>query len=689
MDTSWSNFLFQTPAAQSQSEADMLPELSGSNPSPHDDHLAPPPSTVDTAALSEDPPAVKPLSKVGRPVHVCATCSKQFKNSYNLRRHQSVHTGVRMKDRAAREKGAVPLSLLHLTLPPPAAAAPEPLPSRSNQQAQPLAVSVAPATVTTAAPPQPIQAALVVISPSPPRSVTAAASQVRKNHPCEACGKAFRDVYHLNRHRLSHSDEKPYSCPVCQQRFKRKDRMSYHVRSHQGSVEKPYICPHCAKAFSRPDHLNSHVRQVHSTERPFKCTTCSSAFATRDRLRAHLIRHEEKVPCHICGKLLSAAYITDHMRVHNQAQHHACHLCNRSRHGPARTTASRCAEEEADVFKNLVSWQEVLSALDILQPPQIDCFEEIYVLTDLMRRRLPKSIVSPHLTTSPPRTSMYFLYQILRGLKYLHSAGILHRDIKPGNLLVNSNCLLKICDFGLARVEEPDPSRHMTQEVVTQYYRAPEVLMGSRHYGSAIDVWSVGCIFAELLGRRILFQAQSPIQQLDLITDLLGTPPLSAMASACEGARAHILRGPHKPPSLSVLYMLSDAATHEAVHLLCRMLVFDPAKRISGSDALSHPYLDEGRLRYHTCMCQCCYSVPSGRVYTRDFEPPAERPFSHSYENSLLSVWQGKELIHRFITEHQQGKRVPLCINPQSAAFKTFIRSTAWHSSKVSRKEER
>ena len=66
------------------------------------------------------------------------------------------------------------------------------------------------------------------------------------------------------------------------------------------------------------------------------------------------------------------------------------------------------------------------------------------------------------------------------------------------------------------------------------------------------------------------------------------------------------------------------------------------AKRISGSDALSHPYLDEGRLRYHTCMCQCCYSVPSGRVYTRDFEPPAERPFSHSYENSLLSVWQGK-----------------------------------------------
>ncbi|KAF0033158.1 hypothetical protein F2P81_015448 [Scophthalmus maximus] len=155
-----------------------------------------------------------------------------------------------------------------------------------------------------------------------------------------------------------------------------------------------------------------------------------------------------------------------------------------------------------------------------------------------------------------------------------------------------------------------------------------------------------------------------------------GTPrhPTALGGSAGGGAAVpQPYSNPASEPSLSVLYMLSDGATHEAVHLLCRMLVFDPAKRISGSDALSHPYLDEGRLRYHTCMCQCCYSVPSGRVYTRDFEPVAERPFSHSYENSLLSVWQGKELIHRFITEHQQGKRVPLCINPQSAAFKTFI----------------
>ncbi|XP_007573469.1 serine/threonine-protein kinase NLK isoform X4 [Poecilia formosa] len=349
-----------------------------------------------------------------------------------------------------------------------------------------------------------------------------------------------------------------------------------------------------------------------------------------------------------------------------------------------------------NVFQNLVSCkrvfrelkmlcffkhENVLSALDILQPPHIDYFEEIYVVTELMQSDLHKIIVSPQPLSSDH--AKVFLYQILRGLKYLHSAGILHRDIKPGNLLVNSNCVLKICDFGLARVEELDESRHMTQEVVTQYYRAPEILMGSRHYSNSIDIWSVGCIFAELLGRRILFQAQSPIQQLDLITDLLGTPSMEAMRTACEGARAHILRGTHKQPSLPVLYTLSSQATHEAVHLLCRMLVFDPSKRISAKDALAHPYLDEGRLRYHTCMCKCCYTTSSGRVYTSDFEPVTNSKFDDGFEKNLTSVRQVKEIIHQFILEQQKGSRVPLCINPQSAAFKSFISSTVAQPSEM------
>ncbi|XP_070847084.1 myc-associated zinc finger protein isoform X2 [Chaetodon trifascialis] len=379
MDAAWSNFLFQNTPTQNQVEgslqSELMPVHTSSPQTPPTEHIAQPPSTVDTAALSEEPlpgektghveanHGLKPVSRPARVPHICAICNKQFKNNYNLRRHQSVHTGVRMKDRAREqaegakegaagqvavavaapsamavgaggrvERPAVPLSLLHLSAPPPLAPpgvlAGAQQPPLGSQDGEGVPMPNVMASVNPHAPPP--AAVVMATGATVQRPSNPNPNPVRKNHACETCGKAFRDVYHLNRHRLSHSDEKPFSCPICQQRFKRKDRMSHHVRSHQGGVEKPYVCPHCGKAFSRPDHLNSHVRQVHSSERPFKCPTCESSFATKDRLRAHMIRHEEKVPCHICGKLLSAAYITDHMRVHNQSQHHACHLCNRS-----------------------------------------------------------------------------------------------------------------------------------------------------------------------------------------------------------------------------------------------------------------------------------------------------------------------------------------------------------------------
>ncbi|XP_062870270.1 vascular endothelial zinc finger 1 isoform X2 [Trichomycterus rosablanca] len=265
-------------------------------------------------------PIIKKEPKSKTPF-ICGYCNKAFRDSYHLRRHESCHTGVKMVSR--------PKKTVHTTAPTMV-----PLLSsmtrENNNNVNPSYILTTAATSISGGVGTMVQTpAGAVCQPSAPKKP---AKPVKKNHGCEMCGKAFRDVYHLNRHKLSHSDEKPFECPICQQRFKRKDRMTYHVRSHDGGVHKPYVCSVCGKGFSRPDHLSCHVKHVHSSERPFKCqvTACTSAFATKDRLRSHMIRHEGKVTCNICGKMLSAAYITSHLKTHGQTNfnNNNCHKDN-------------------------------------------------------------------------------------------------------------------------------------------------------------------------------------------------------------------------------------------------------------------------------------------------------------------------------------------------------------------------
>ena len=117
---------------------------------------------------------------------------------------------------------------------------------------------------------------------------------------------------------------------------------------------------------------------------------------------------------------------------------------------------------------------------------------------------------------------------------------------------------------------------------------------------------------------------------------------------------------------------------------LCQMLTLDPDKRIAVAEALNHPYLDEGRLRYHSCMCACCHTSASGmRQYSREFEPSAERPFDDEWERELTCVSKVKDKMHRFILDQINSNRVPLCINPSSAAYKSFASSTVAHPSEL------
>ncbi|KAF2718753.1 MAP kinase MpkA [Polychaeton citri CBS 116435] len=223
--------------------------------------------------------------------------------------------------------------------------------------------------------------------------------------------------------------------------------------------------------------------------------------------------------------------------------------------------------------------------------PKPDGFNETYLYEELMECDLAAIIRSGQPLTDAHFQS--FIYQILCGLKYIHSANVLHRDLKPGNLLVNADCELKICDFGLARGFSVDPEEnagYMTEYVATRWYRAPEIMLSFQSYTKAIDVWSVGCILAELLGSKPFFKGRDYVDQLNQILHFLGTPSESTLARiGSPRAQEYVRNLPYMPKI--PFNQLFPRANPDALDLLDRMLAFDPSQRISVEEALEHRYL--------------------------------------------------------------------------------------------------
>jgi mitogen-activated protein kinase 1/3/mitogen-activated protein kinase 6 len=176
----------------------------------------------------------------------------------------------------------------------------------------------------------------------------------------------------------------------------------------------------------------------------------------------------------------------------------------------------------------------------------------------------------------------------------MHSAGVLHRDLKPRNLLVNSNCDLKICDFGLARPVIGDikvKTSQMTDYVATRWYRAPELLLTYKNYTSAMDIWSVGCIFGELLLRKPLLPGTDANHQLEIIFNLIGTPETEDIQKIPHPrSREKVLRMAKKPAKDFATVFRN--ANPLALDVLKGLLTFDPDKRITIEQALEHPYLE-------------------------------------------------------------------------------------------------
>ena len=183
-----------------------------------------------------------------------------------------------------------------------------------------------------------------------------------------------------------------------------------------------------------------------------------------------------------------------------------------------------------------------------------------------------------------------YAWQLLNGLPWCHAHRIFHRDLKPQNLLINREGELKLADFGLARAFGI-PVRSYTHEVVTLWYRAPDVLMGSRKYSTPVDIWSIGCIFAEMCNGRPLFAGTSEADQLDSIFRHLGTPTEEIFPGVSELPEFKAQFPAYPPPdSLQRLVPSMDPRGAELLH---QMLAFDPQQRISARDAMSHPYFDD------------------------------------------------------------------------------------------------
>ncbi|XP_031975025.1 mitogen-activated protein kinase 15 isoform X2 [Corvus kubaryi] len=236
----------------------------------------------------------------------------------------------------------------------------------------------------------------------------------------------------------------------------------------------------------------------------------------------------------------------------------------------------------------------IIKLLDVIQAEND---KDIYLIFESMETDLHAVIKKGNLLKDIHKC--YIVYQLLRATKFIHSGNVIHRDQKPSNILLDAQCCVKLCDFGLARslcqLSEDQPTPALTEYVATRWYRAPEILLASRNYTKGVDMWSIGCILGEMLLGKPLFPGTSTMNQIEQILRVIPAPSPEDILALQSEYKASVINHMSSRQRVAFEEIFPSSTPLPALDLLKKLLVFNPDKRLTAEEALRHPYVN----RFH------------------------------------------------------------------------------------------
>ncbi|KAI3378653.1 hypothetical protein SNEBB_009511 [Seison nebaliae] len=306
-----------------------------------------------------------------------------------------------------------------------------------------------------------------------------------------------------------------------------------------------------------------------------------------------------------------------------------------------KVSFKRMEKEMLSLIREIKALQEMEKSENVIELLNFFAYDHGFVLVfEFMLSDLSEIIRNYQIPLNECHIKSY-MKMILNGVKFCHQHNIIHRDLKPANLLISECGKLKLADFGLARVFSEDPNRPYSHQVATRWYRAPELLYGSHHYTMSVDLWAIGCIFAELINRSPLFPADSDIQQLCYVVTALGTPNETNWPECVNLPDYGKISFP-PTNGISMKNLIPDA-NELAINLLEKFIIYQSDRRISANDALNHSFFFNDPLPSHysdlPIPCKSkknfLYEFDTGKML-EDLIVPLDqiRPHSQSFFNS-------------------------------------------------------